>query len=77
MAHMLGEQQELVGRKGNLGKTSNSVEVYFLPFQFLFNPYSLKVQILFSFEHLFSTGRAVWKGEAGWCVVPARLKVKY
>ena len=35
----VGVEQELVGRKGNLGKTSNSVEVYFLPFQFLFNPY--------------------------------------
>ena len=31
-------EQELVRRKGNLGETSNSVEVYFLPFQFLFNP---------------------------------------
>ena len=31
-------EQELVGRMGNLGETSNSVEVYFLPFQFLFNP---------------------------------------
>ena len=34
----LGVEQELVERKGNLGETSNSVEVYFLPFQFLFNP---------------------------------------
>ena len=32
-------EQQLVGRKGNLGETSNSVKVYFLPFQFLFNPY--------------------------------------
>ena len=36
----LGVEQELVGRKGNLGETSNSVEVYFLPFQLLFNPQS-------------------------------------
>ena len=36
---LIGVEQELVGRKGNLGETSNSVEVYFLPFQFLFNPY--------------------------------------
>ena len=36
---MIGVEQELVGRRGNLGETSNSVEVYFLPFQFLFNPY--------------------------------------
>ena len=35
---MIGVEQELVGRRGNLGETSNSVEVYFLPFQFLFNP---------------------------------------
>ena len=34
---IVGVEQELVGRKGNLGETSNSVEVYFLPF--LFNPY--------------------------------------
>ena len=31
-------EQELVGRKGNLGKTSNSVKVYFLLFQFLLFP---------------------------------------
>ena len=35
----LGVEQELVWRKGNLGKTSNSVELCFLPFQFLFQPW--------------------------------------
>ena len=40
---MIGVEQELVGRKGNLGETSNSVENCFLPFQFLFNPYILSI----------------------------------
>ena len=34
----LGEQQELVRRKGNLGKNSNPVKVCFLLFQFLLFP---------------------------------------
>ena len=30
-------------------------------------------------KHLLSTSRAVWKREAGWCVVPGsgRLEVKH
>ena len=29
----------------------------------------------FAFKHLLSTGRAVWKREASWCVIPARFSV--
>ena len=43
----IGVEQELVGRKGNIGKTSNSVEVYFHPFQFLFKPQMRMRKVIF------------------------------
>ena len=42
---VIGEQEELVGRKGNLGEILHSVKVYFLLFQFLLFPYMVITNI--------------------------------
>ena len=36
---ILGDEQELVGRKGNLGKTTNSAKSFLSSNQFLLVPY--------------------------------------